>query len=492
MFQHFVRTAAPDTRSSFIPTTLEPRSSKPTVASLSQRELDVARLELLRRRVTTFATVVGAIIILLAIVQWWIATFLLKQQVAGPSYLGLFTGFWVGIALMVMPRIRRKSLQQATLKNLVRRTNWIVIITVLSQTPSAELLARGFTQVLRPLGFEGNLGPIFVLVIFMVLVHSTAALIVPWTVKEALVAPLAWMAVTLLASLFGTDSANFRYLGLGLTFAAGVPGVLITFFRSSGLRELLGLRRIGERYAEAEREMAFARRLHERLFPQPIRDGAIRLEYAYEPMRQIGGDHLDATRAADGSLLVVITDVTGHGVAAALAVNRLHGELKRLLAENPAASPASLITSLNRYVHLTFSDESVFATAVAVRLATDGRATLCIGGHPPPLLRAANGAVTTIDSTAPMLGPFAPDEFTASEINVHVPAGASLILYTDGAIEGKNAAGHELGIPALQRAVETGPSAAALAPALLAAVAAHRAGPADDDVLIAVLTMSPD
>lgn len=468
------------------PLVRSPASS--TFLSISQHELDQARLDLLRRRVTLFGVVLGLILIVLGAVQWWISVGVLGQTLTRSRTVSLLLGVMVGVILIVMPRLRRRTFQNATLRSLVWRTIAIVIMSVLSQTMGAQVLAAGLSEAIRPMGFQGQLGPMFVLVVFMLLVHASAAIIVPWTVLEACVPPAVWMFLSAVAGLTGRDSVNFVLLGLGLTLLAGLPGIAITFFRSGGLREMLGLRLIGTRYAEVERELAFARKLHERLFPHPIREGPIRLEYAYEPMRQIGGDYLDVSRGDDGSLLVVVIDVTGHGVAAALAVNRLHGEMKRVLAEQREIGPAALLTALNRYVFLTLADESVFATAAAARVWPDGRATLCVAGHPPPMVRGADARVRVIDPSAPILGPFDPDEFDADETEIRLAADETLVIYTDGAIEARDRMGRNLGQPGLERLVAAAPADMTLPRAVLDQVTAYRAGAAEDDVLVALIT----
>jgi sigma-B regulation protein RsbU (phosphoserine phosphatase) len=198
-------------------------------------------------------------------------------------------------------------------------------------------------------------------------------------------------------------------------------------------------------------------------------------------MRQIGGDYLDVTPPREGARWVVLIDVTGHGVAAALAVNRLHGELKRLLAQG-VPGPAALLAELNRYVHLTLADESVFATAAACRISDLGVATLANAGHPPPMLRSLTG-VRLIDPTAPMLGAFPPESFDITEEFLRLGPEDHLILYTDGATEARSPAGAELGLQGFRRLVE----ASADPQRLISAVRDHRRGPAEDDVLIAAL-----
>lgn len=459
----------------------------PVGLELSQQEFDLARLEILRRRVRTFGAVVGALLVLLAGIQYWISSSILSRSLTRPELIGAMAGVLVGLALTLRPLLGRPRFDQSSLRSLVRRTIWIVTMAALSQTRGARLLTTGINEALQPLGFTGTIGPVFVLSIFMVVLHTTAAIMVPWTIREACVPPLAWAGFTLLASLGDADSGGGMLLGVSLTLASGLPGVAISFFRAGSLRETLGLRLIGARYAEVERELSFARRLHESLFPKPILQGPIRLEYAYEPMRQIGGDFLDVTRAEDGSLMIVMIDVTGHGVAAALAVNRLHGEMKRVLGEAHNTSPSQLIGALNRYVHLTLADESVFATAVAVRVWPDGRARVSNAGHPPPLLKTSAGLVSGIEPTGAILGPFAPDEYSATEVEIDLMAGASLTLYTDGASECRDAKGVDLGQGALEGVAARLPASQSLPEAILDHVRRYRGGPVEDDVLIATI-----
>ncbi len=465
---------------------------KPAAAHISKGEFDQARLELLRRRVIIFATVVGLLLILLSGLQWWLSAVVLAQQSTRPGTIGMAAGLFVGLALIAFPRVRRQRFAQTTLRSLIWRTTLIVIASAVSQTVSAAILAAGISEALRPLGFTGNLGPIFVLPIFMVVLHTAGAIIVPWTLLEACVPPAAWAGLALVASFSGNDSPKFIALGIAIPLAAGLPGLAITFFRAGSLRETLGLRLIGARYAEVERELVFARRLHERLFPKPIRQGPIRLDYAYEPMRELGGDFLDVSHGTDGSLLVVVIDVTGHGVAAALAVNRLHGELKRTLAESRDTTPGAIMTALNRYIHLTLADESVFATALAARVWPDGRARLCIAGHPPPLLRTSDGTVTAIGPTAAILGPFSSEDFEADEAEIRLTANVALVLYTDGAVECRNAKGQDLGQEGLERFTAAACDDEQLPQTVMREVAAYRHGASEDDVLIAVVRVAPE
>lgn len=454
---------------------------------ISQDELDSARLDILRRRVTVFGLVLGVLIFVLVAVQLYVMVRVLDLPLNRPQLLKVAGGALTGLALIMAPRIMRRRMQRRTLRSFLWRTIFIVLIAVLGQLTGAQYIARGMSEAIRPLGFTGNIGPIFPLVIFMAVVHTSATLIVPWTLLEACIPPLVLASITLASYLFtqNNDSQGFAAAGIGLSLASGLPGLAVTLLR----RDTLGLRVVESRYSDVERELSTARRIHDRLFPAPIDAGPIRMGYRYEPMRQIGGDYLDASRHPDGSLTLALIDVTGHGVAAALAVNRLHGELKRVFAQHPDADPASVITALNEYIHLTLSDEQVFATAVALRVRPDGAVRLCNAGHPPPLLRRADGSLTPLDSTAAMLGMLPPGDFDAESVGFTLAPGEVLVLYTDGATEAMDRGGRQLGIGGISRAVQSleRPDPMTLPQQVLDAVLAFRAGPSQDDTLIVAL-----
>lgn len=289
-----------------------------------------------------------------------------------------------------------------------------------------------------------------------------------------------------------------RYTG----YAALVPMLPMLFSHWRYLRfdaqfEHTDLR---DRFGQISAELAHARALHEALFPAPITDGPVRVAFAYEPMREIGGDFLFIHRSesASGQTFIVLVDVSGHGVAAALAVNRLHGELVRLCAaaeqagRPEALSAGDLIAGLNAYVFLTLAPQAVFATAVCVRIdpgpGPDAVAVQwCNAGHPPAFLRSRAGAVHRLGPTTTMLGVLDPDTYEPAAQSMPAFPGDLVLLYTDGLPETRDATGRELGLSRLEAIVRGSLSdslAPPLATRLTAAAAAHRAGRQTDDTLV--------
>ena len=202
------------------------------------------------------------------------------------------------------------------------------------------------------------------------------------------------------------------FVAIAFSPLIALPGTAICWFRDSRRLEKYKLRFLQQRYGEVRRELTDARKIHESLFPAEVEHGAVRMTYRYEPMRQIGGDFLfvcpaPMQGAGDGGdgLNVVLIDVTGHGIPAALTVNRLHGELERIFAEDPLIPPGEVLALLNRYVHLTLAPHSIYGTAVCVRIDPgSGKLEFASGGHPPAFLRGVDGTLERLDSTSFVLG----------------------------------------------------------------------------------------
>jgi sigma-B regulation protein RsbU (phosphoserine phosphatase) len=183
-------------------------------------------------------------------------------------------------------------------------------------------------------------------------------------------------------------------------------------------------------------------------------------------------------------------DVTGHGIAAALTVNRLYGEVERLFAEDPHAGPGDVLVALNRYVHLTLATHSIYVTALCLRVDQEAeRLEYASGGHPPAFLCYADGRIDQLDSTSFVLGACAGADFQPSVQTRSFRPGDTLVAYTDGALECRNQSGRMLGVKGLAAMVDSafkanGGSRHAMAAAVLAAVDSYRYGPPEDDTLI--------
>ncbi len=377
------------------------------------------------------------------------------------------------------------------------------------------------------------------------LVHVIACACMPWSLKDAIrpmIPLLGLSAAMILVIVLWAGVSQARVLqALGLILFSPlvlVPGAIVATVKDKWRTELFRTRFFESRYGQMRRELVDARTLHEALFPKAETRDGIRLDYRYEPVRQIGGDFIFARwtperpddLALDGqtpksearveSLTVVLLDVTGHGLSSALTVNRISGELERLFAEDPATGPGEVLAALNRYVYLTLAPHAIYATAMVARVDRALGQDLCTlryanAGHPPAFVLGSvsttgTDGVTTLDprlipSTAPMLGVLPPDDFNPDPRTMPLRPEEHFVAYTDGAVETKNVRGDLFGVERVRALLSprtTSPAASSAtlaAPALgwpqtiINAVDAFRSGqPTDDTVVVEIALLKTD
>lgn len=236
---------------------------------------------------------------------------------------------------------------------------------------------------------------------------------------------------------------------------------------------------------QARRELEIAAQIQRALLPRAVAEHpAWRVAGVCAQAAEVGGDFFDVIDREDGSRLLVIADVMGKGVPAALMAATLRTALRSLAAR--CTGPAELLTEVNRQLCADLGSIDMFITAQLVWLEADGAgARLANAGHCPPLLlegAGAEGVVSWWDATGGL-----PVGVSAGEIyeeSRHVaPRGSRGWLMTDGALEVEDAVGEELGLAGFASL-----AAGVAEPAsLLAAIKARAAGRSarDDCTLIA-------
>ena len=199
--------------------------------------------------------------------------------------------------------------------------------------------------------------------------------------------------------------------------------VLIIFIR------FLRIHRDQER---ASSELAAARSVQELMIPhEKTATPGFEVDSVYSPANEVGGDFFHVQSTGDGGLLVVIGDVAGKGLQAAMNVSMLMGALRR----TPEHSPARILASLNRV--LTGSES--FTTCQAVWFGANGEIVLANAGHVPPYL---NSQEIALPGGLP-LGVL-PD-ITYEEVQLYLHPGDRLLLMSDGVVEARRPSGELFG-----------------------------------------------
>jgi serine phosphatase RsbU (regulator of sigma subunit)/catechol 2,3-dioxygenase-like lactoylglutathione lyase family enzyme len=204
---------------------------------------------------------------------------------------------------------------------------------------------------------------------------------------------------------------------------------------------------------QAERELEIARQVQARLLPQRMPE-ARTLNYAGAclPARRVGGDFYDFLDLGQQRLGLVIGDIAGKGIAAALLMANLQANLRSQCA-TAAAQPSQFLDSVNQlfYENTADGDYATFFFSEYDDVSRRLRYANC--GHLPALLLRRDGSLERLNSTATVLGLFDKWDCTL-EVHQLFP-GDTLVLYTDGATESFNDSGEEFGerrlIEALQR-----------------------------------------
>jgi serine phosphatase RsbU (regulator of sigma subunit) len=189
-----------------------------------------------------------------------------------------------------------------------------------------------------------------------------------------------------------------------------------------------------------------AARVERGLLPKPrISDRDMWLASGYRPSRDSGGgvlsgDFFDAIELADGSIRAVVGDVCGHSAdeAALSACLRIAWRALTLADDEEA----DLLSALERVLIYERDDEDSFATACALSVTADRKTLeMRLAGHPLPILVDRGGARLVHGATRAPMGLAARSRWPVTRIEPDGPW--SLLLYTDGLVEGHVGAGSE-------------------------------------------------
>lgn len=220
-----------------------------------------------------------------------------------------------------------------------------------------------------------------------------------------------------------------------------------------------------------EGEMIAAREIQRVMVPDnlPPTPG-YKLESIYRPAAQVGGDFFQVMPLKSGLSLVIVGDVSGKGLSAAMIVSMLVGMVRTITAFTE--EPAEILVELNR--RLCGRTHGSFATCVAVRLEPQGRLAIANAGHLPPYLNGVEaGAAASL--------PLGVVEASTYEQTEHALAnGDRLLLLTDGIVEAQDSHGHLLGFSRVEALMRQGATARELADT------AQSHGQADDITVLSI------
>jgi len=233
------------------------------------------------------------------------------------------------------------------------------------------------------------------------------------------------------AGLSNTYSGLELYRGAYFTVTWDRVGFLLCFLAIGAVL----VRRFTHSAEQEQRlatEMESARQIQAQLVPVDLPHlSGLNIEAAYLPAAEVGGDFYQVLEQGDGSVLLVIGDVCGKGLKAAMTGMLAIGAIRALASQG--FDPGWLLTRLNR--EIARSQNGGFITCICARVCHDGMITLANAGHPAPY---RNGEEIQLKSCLPLgITP----EVEYAETNVQLAHGDCLTFLSDGVVEARGETG---------------------------------------------------
>lgn len=237
------------------------------------------------------------------------------------------------------------------------------------------------------------------------------------------------------------------------------------------------------------KELEMCRRIQEEMLPHaPLRVPFAEVKGVSLPAREVGGDFFNYFLLPDGEAALLVGDVSGKGVPAALLMANVQATLRARLPVEPGLAPLAEVLDHE----LARGGPAYLTLFLAILDGTAGVLRYVNAGHNAPLLLRADGTVEALPATGRPLGLYPGGGYEERRVGLH--GGETLFLYTDGLVEAEDGHGDPFGMDRLQALLVSerthGPDA--ILAVVEDAVRAHRGGAeaADDATLVALRVAS--
>ena len=310
-------------------------------------------------------------------------------------------------------------------KRSIAAWTWLCIVFAIIAVPIALLIPG-----LHWLDLPNNL--LVICGTLLILLH----VLIGRRTRNPLVASLLWPML-----VFGffvlLENEGFRIAGQSIEPVGFL--ILLVGLGSIAIRRALATER---KLVNVEQELSTARRIQLSILPQsaPNFEG-VQLAVRYQPMTSVAGDFYDFLVSSEDFLTILVADVSGHGVPAALVSCML--KVCFAAQKSKSVSPAAILSGLGSMLRDSLGGQ--YVTAACATIDRRSRNIIYAGaGHPPSLLiRGTEGDAVLLDENGLFVGPF--PNATYTDMSVPFRSGDRLLLYTDGITEAHDVAGEEFG-----------------------------------------------
>ncbi len=243
-------------------------------------------------------------------------------------------------------------------------------------------------------------------------------------------APMIDREETLGVICVAADPVHGGFNAADLQLLTGITSSTAIIFQNARMHEQSLLRE------RLNRDLELAAQIQKSFLPASIHAPGFEFLATYNAAYTVGGDFYDVFWLGPDRLAVFVGDISGKGVAAALLMARISGELR--VAALAHVDPISVFSIMNKAVIGRDQPELFFTAVYFVLDVRTGDVTLATAGHPPPYLRRADGTVRAItEGSSRAIGMLEDGDFEATRLVLE--PGDALVLYTDGIVEAADA-----------------------------------------------------
>jgi serine phosphatase RsbU (regulator of sigma subunit) len=303
------------------------------------------------------------------------------------------------------------------------------------------LLIAGFCSmyILYPVCFDLGMGPS--LLLFLLITMA-----MPWHPLEVLVLGGLLIltfsfALGLTQTRYTHDLVYFQLNCFGMVSAILAAMVYKHFDEEKRKGQFLLRKELEEKNEIIKKELEMARQIHKSILPKSFANEQVDIAISFLPASYVGGDYAKFYFPSQDQLLVFIMDITGHGVPAALMVNRIHSEINHLAEQS--LLPSIFLEKLDLFVQETFQETSLLLSAYACLLDFKKKTLFYSNfGHPPQVLyHSKRDELFYMNPQRHLLGIAATRAPEIHELKVDFDGKDRILLFTDGLLEARNEKG---------------------------------------------------
>jgi sigma-B regulation protein RsbU (phosphoserine phosphatase) len=244
---------------------------------------------------------------------------------------------------------------------------------------------------------------------------------------------------------------------------------------------------------EVEQDLKLATEVQQAFLPQtPPNAPGFTVESFYEAAHHIGGDYFDYIHLADGRIAIVVADVVGHGVAAAMFMAKLSAETRFCLASEPDVARA--VIRLNDNMSRLQVERFITFLVFVINPSSES-ITIVNAGHMAPVVRSGDdGSISEPGEEESGLPIAIDDGMDYEAVEFKMNAGDVAVMYTDGINEAMNTEDEEFGMERVRQLTAEGGDAKAIRDRIVSAVFEHvgDASPFDDMCLVVIERTTAD